>query len=357
MTLRLVLACVVLCAGCAVHKSELPNKRPAHHTATGFKNLHIDDPQKTFFDFLQMRFFGDQRWADHAALAAQVPSQPVALDAIQTPTKRLQVTWLGHSTFLLQYKGINILTDPIFSDRASPLSFVGPKRYIPHVVDYAALPPIDAVVISHNHYDHLDTRTIEQLSAQAHFYVPLGLAAWFADRGVATQRVTELDWWQASDFGDVRFQALPSQHWSARGLGDRFNTLWASWSIRIADKLIWFAGDTGYNATQFKQIGEHLNGPDLALIPIGAYAPRWFMQAYHVNPQEAVKIHQDVGAKTSIGMHWGTFPLTAEPPQEPPTKLHEALQEAGLDTKAFSTMVVGETRIIPDSSAATISPQ
>jgi N-acyl-phosphatidylethanolamine-hydrolysing phospholipase D len=290
-----------------------------------------------------MRYLGDESWADHQALAEQVPVQAVKLERILAPQSQLQVTWLGHSTFLIQYQGKNILTDPIFSDRASPVSFVGPKRYIPHVIDYKRLPPIDAVVISHSHYDHLDLKAIEQLASSTHFLVPLKLKQWFVEQDVKSVNVTELDWWQTHDFNGVSFQALPSQHWSARGIGDRFETLWASWSITVGDKHLWFAGDTGYNPYQFKKIGEKVAAIDLALIPIGAYSPRWFMQAYHVNPEEAVQIHLDIGAAKSIGMHWGTFPLTAEEPGEPPLKLAEARRGKQIDEQAFITISVGQT--------------
>jgi N-acyl-phosphatidylethanolamine-hydrolysing phospholipase D len=290
-----------------------------------------------------MRYLGDESWADHQALAEQVPVQAVKLERILAPQSQLQVTWLGHSTFLIQYQGKNILTDPIFSDRASPVSFVGPKRYIPHVIDYKRLPPIDAVVISHSHYDHLDLEAIEQLASSTHFLVPLKLKQWFVEQDVKSVNVTELDWWQTHDFNGVSFQALPSQHWSARGIGDRFETLWASWSITVGDKHLWFDGDTGYNPYQFKKIGEKVAAIDLALIPIGAYSPRWFMQAYHVNPEEAVQIHLDIGAAKSIGMHWGTFPLTAEEPGEPPLKLAEARRGKQIDEQAFITISVGQT--------------
>jgi N-acyl-phosphatidylethanolamine-hydrolysing phospholipase D len=343
MFLVLVLSC---CCACTAQPVPSEVDSPAHHSKTGFTNPYIEEPDKSFFSFLTMRFFGDEQWADHQALASQVPVEPVQLERIASPQSQLQVTWLGHSMFLIQYQGKNILTDPIFSDRASPLSFAGPKRYIPHVMDYKDLPPIDAVVISHSHYDHLDLEAVEQLAKNSHFFVPLKLKQWFLEQDISAAKVSELDWWQSQDFNGISFQALPSQHWSARGLGDRFATLWSSWSITIGDKHLWFAGDTGYNPVQFRLIGERIAAIDLAMIPIGAYAPRWFMQPYHVNPQEAVQIHQDVGARKSIGMHWGTFPLTAEEPGEPPIKLEQAKQNSQIDPQAFISMAVGQTLII-----------
>lgn len=342
---------VLLSASCSANDRTASDNKPAHHTDDGFKNLYIEDIDKGFFDFLRMRFFGDETWADHAALASQITTQQVELQRILTPSETAQITWLGHSTFLIQYKGVNILTDPIFSDRASPFSFTGPERYVPHVIDYALLPKIDAVIISHNHYDHLDEGSIQMLADSAHFYVPLGLKAWLEDIDVNPQQITEFDWWDSksviSQYTDIQIQALPSQHWSARGLGDRFETLWASWSIKIADQHFWFAGDTGYNDTQFKQIGERIAPVDLALIPIGAYSPRWFMQHYHVNPAEAVKIHQDIGAAKSIGMHWGTFPLTAEEPGAPVIELEKAKKAAEIKDQDFISMAIGQTLMLP----------
>lgn len=342
MRIWFVVLAIAFTCGCAAY-IPAPDA-PAHHSQKGFRNLYIDDPDKSFFDYLRMRLFGETSFADHPSLAHQVPWQKTQPETLKAPSSEPQVTWLGHSTFLIQYKGISILTDPVFSDRASPVSFAGPKRYVGHVLDYRELPDIDLVVISHNHYDHLDQDTIDQLASSTHFAVPLGIGSWLQKNGVDAERISELDWWQSDKHSGVTFQALPSQHWSARGLGDRFATLWASWSLKIEDFHLWFAGDTGYNPIQFVQIGNAIEAIDLALIPIGAYAPRWFMRHYHVNPEEAVKIHRDVRAKVSVGMHWGTFPLTAEPPMEPVEKLRVARENAGVDAKSFSTMRIGETR-------------
>lgn len=314
-----------------------------------FRNLYLKDKDKSFFDFLSMRFFGEDEWADHRALANTVATQDVDMALISEASQMPQITWLGHSTFLIQYQGKTILTDPIFADRASPYSFAGPKRYIRHVMDYQQLPPIDIVIISHNHYDHLDENAVEVLGNQPHYYVPLGLADWFISQGISPSSVTEKDWYEETTASsDVTITALPSQHWSARGLGDRFSTLWASWLIAMGDITLWFGGDTGYNSRLFKEIGQQVGPVDIAIIPIGAYAPRWFMQDYHVNPAEAVRIHQDLNASLSIGMHWGTFPLTAEPPAEPPLRLAEALDNANIPPHQFVTLAVGESRVIMD---------
>ena len=329
-------------SACAA-SSEPIKDAPPHHTADGFRNLHIKDPNKTLFHFLAMKHFGDDRWADHAARAGEVPVRNVDTNLLQRKPAGLRVTWLGHSTFLIQWQGVNILTDPIFADRASPLSLAGPARYIRHVVDYKKLPAIDYVIISHNHYDHLDAGAVEVLGNRPLYLVPLKLRAWFMDAGVKAERVREMDWWDKAVFADARFQAQPSQHWSARSFSDRRKTLWASWRINLNGTSVWFAGDTGYNDKQFREIGNRAGPVDLALVPIGGYLPRSFMKLYHVNPGEALRIHKDVRAKTSIGMHWGTFPLTAEGPGDPVKELAKQREVHDVADKAFTTMAVGES--------------
>lgn len=350
-----VVVIIVLCILINSCASNNKNNRSlkAHHTEDGFQNLYIEDTDKGILDFFRMRFLGDEEWADHFTLADTIPVQQVDVSLLEKANENnySQITWLGHSTFLVQHNGVAILTDPIFSDRASPTSFAGPQRYIPHAMDYRLLPAIDWVVISHNHYDHLDASSIALLIEKSEgqgtpiqFAVPQGLGEFMLDNDVKSENIHELDWEQSTQKKTVNIQALPSQHWSARGLSDKRKTLWASWAITINEYKIWFAGDTGYNDVQFKQIGEQLESVDLALIPIGAYAPRWFMQYYHVNPEEAVKIHQEVNSKLSIGMHWGTFPLSAEAPLAPALELKKQLEKAALSTHEFVTLKVGETR-------------
>ena len=357
MTARILIALLLssaLLASCSFSPAEEQLEgAPAHHTTRGFKNLYIEEPNKSFFTFLRMRLFGDEPWADHEKTAADVPFQMLDVDRITSPAPdQLQVSWLGHSTFLVQYQGINILTDPIFSDRASPFGFAGPKRYTQHVVNYSQLPPIDFVVISHNHYDHLDDTAARMLGNRPVYLVPLGLTDWFTDQGISPTRIREFDWWDVATPETpgpaIRVEAQPSQHWSARGLFDRRKTLWASWRIELAGKTLWFVGDTGYNPRLFKEIGERAGPVDLAFIPIGAYDPRSFMQTYHVDPDEAVMIHGDIGAKQSLGMHWGTYPLTAEEPMDPPRRLAAAREREGLSEKDFRALTLGQTIIFDD---------
>ena len=327
---------------CSTSKAQTLNS-PAHHTTTGFRNLYIDDPEKTIFHYLAMKLFGDTKWADHFTRAEEVPIVNLNVKSIQSFSDNLKISWLGHSTFLLQWKDINILTDPIFSNRASPLSFAGPLRYIPHVIDYKDLPPIDYVIVSHNHYDHLDTTAVHLLGNTPIYLVPLGLKDWFIDNGISSDRIKELDWWETATFTNAAFKALPSQHWSARSLFDRRKTLWASWRINLKGASVWFAGDTGYNNKQFKEIGDRLGSVDLALIPIGGYLPRSFMRLYHVDPHEALKIHKDVKARQSIAMHWGTFPLTAEGPIDPVLELAKQRKKLNISKNEFMSIAVGET--------------
>jgi N-acyl-phosphatidylethanolamine-hydrolysing phospholipase D len=257
------------------------------------------------------------------------------------------ITWVGHATVLLRVGGLSVLTDPHFSERASPLGFAGPKRVVPPVPSLDELPHIDAVVHSHNHYDHLDRDTVAKLAEQAggspRFFVPLGLEDWFARRGIYD--VVELDWWEKLNFKGLELHFVPVQHWSKRTLADENRSLWGGWVIRHPELSFFFAGDSGYSR-DFADIGARFGGFDLAAIPIGAYAPRWFMQIMHLDPAEAVRVHQDVNARRSIAIHWGTFEnLTDESLYEPPLKLAEERKKAGLADDDFVVLRHGETFI------------
>jgi N-acyl-phosphatidylethanolamine-hydrolysing phospholipase D len=258
------------------------------------------------------------------------------------------LTWIGHATALLQIDGVNILTDPVFSERASPFSFIGPKRRVPPGLTLDELPHIDIVLISHSHYDHLDTASVKALNAQSggppRFLVPLGIKAWLAGKGITNAQ--ELDWGDHAEAAGLDFWFVPATHWSARSLTDRNETLWGGWVAKTPAGAaqpfsVYFAGDTGYSA-DFRRLGAAFGCFDLALIPIGAYEPRWFMSPQHVDPQQAVQIFQDVHAKKAIGIHWGTFELADEPLDEPPKKLAEATREAGLADDAFTVLHHGQ---------------
>jgi len=314
-----------------------------------YSNPYSPNIKKGIGAYARMRWFGDDEWADYAATAHLVPVAMTNTDTIRNPDPNiLQATWVGHSTVLIQYKGKTVLTDPIFSKRASPVSFAGPARVTQPAYAIKDLPPVDLVVISHNHYDHLDKPSLKNLAPTAsHIVAPLGVGKWIEAKTPFTEKVSEFDWWQSESIEGMTVTATPSQHWSGRSNSDRYKTLWAAWAITIDDKTIWFGGDTGYNDVQFKEIGQRIERIDFAIIPIGAYAPRWFMQSSHVNPEEAVLIHQDIGSQQSIGVHWGTFPLTSEPINEPPARLRQAMTAASISPDRFKALSIGETITVP----------
>jgi L-ascorbate metabolism protein UlaG (beta-lactamase superfamily) len=270
--------------------------------------------------------------------------------ALRANTREPTVTWIGHSAFLVQLGGLNILADPQFSERASPVSFAGPQRIVPLPIDIPELPRIDVVVISHNHYDHLDAETVRRLAAAGAvsplFLVPLGLKACFNQKGI--DRVEEYDWWRSREERGVRFTLVPVQHWSKRTLWDTDKTLWGGWVIEGAGLKLVHTGDLGYSRDA-RDIGERLGPFDMALIPIGAYAPRWFMKTMHVDVPEAIQVRADLRARRAVGMHWGTFErLTDEPLDEPPRELARQRESAGLAQDEFDVMKIGETRrIVP----------
>ncbi len=334
-----------------------------HHRPNGFQNNYLDFEPKGLTALLKWQF---DSFRNGLPKPAAKPTPSVAPDLVlihananagasMTPA----LTWVGHATVLAQLGGLNVVTDPVFSERVSPLSFIGPKRQAPPGLTLAQLPHIDVVLISHNHYDHLDDASVRALAAQAGgsplFVVPLGIKAWMAERGIT--HVVELDWWQshpvASRMGTVDVVLTPVQHWSGRGLNDRLATLWGGYAVFAPDQHLYFSGDTGYSK-DFRDIREHFaprqregGGFDIALIAVGAYEPRWFMSSQHVNPAEAVQIHVDLGAKRSVGVHWGTFALTDESLDTPPLALAEARAAKGLADEQFFLMAVGETRKLP----------
>ena len=346
-----MLLAVLLLSACAARDGAAPEEvataRPPHHAEDGFRNPYpVDQRKRNFFYYWYMRLFLED-YPDYEEVAHLVPR--VALDARQLgqPADLPRITWIGHATFLVQYHGVNLLTDPHFSERASPFSFTGPRRLVPLPVQLEQLPAIDFVLISHNHYDQLDEQTVKALGDGPIWLVPLKLKALLVDWGVDASRVIELDWWQQTAQAGIRFTATPAHHWSARGLFDRNQTLWSSWMVQMDGFRFWFGGDTAYNPVQFKQIGERFPGVDMALIPVGAYSPRWFMQNAHITPEEALRIHREIGSRQSFAMHWGTFQLTSEPMLEPPQRLARALQAAGAEVAPFEALAIGETRQIP----------
>lgn len=267
---------------------------------------------------------------------------------LATAAERPRFTWIGHSTWLVQYRGYNLLTDPVFAERCSPLSFAGPRRVVPPALTVDQLPTIHAVLVSHNHYDHLDQAAVVALNHRFGdnlcWFAPTGVGQWLQRQRV--RQVVELGWWQHHRHPPFDAFCLPVQHFSGRGLRDRDRTLWCGWRLNWPDFSLFFAGDTGY-APVFREIHDVMGPVDMALLPIGAYQPRWFMAPVHVDPEEAVRIHQDLQARHSLAMHWGTFILTDEALDEPPRALNRALREAGVAESAFRVLGHGDTVTVP----------
>ena len=265
---------------------------------------------------------------------------------LQAPFQELQpaVTWIGHSTTLVQIDGINFLTDPIWSKRPSPVPLLGPRRFVPPGITLQDLPVIDFVVISHNHYDHLDVPTLKALAQrnpQTVFFVPLGNGELLRNNNIS--QVVELDWGQQADFRSLTIHCLPSQHWSKRTLTDNNRALWASWAVTSPKRRIYYAGDSGY-FPGFTEIGDQLGPFDLAIVPIGAYAPRAMMLESHMNPEEAYRSATDVGASKALGVHFGTFDLSDEPLAEPPRRFLNASSNAPAAAPSPWIFKIGETR-------------
>jgi L-ascorbate metabolism protein UlaG (beta-lactamase superfamily) len=270
-----------------------------------------------------------------------LPEQ-AALAALRALNGADSLTWLGHAAFLIRLAGKNILTDPYLTDYAGPSRF-GPKRYVASGIQARNLPPIDLLLISHNHYDHLDEAALRLLPHKERIQIvaPLRLGEFFRRRGFT--KTLELDWEQHAQFDGVTVTALPAVHWSRRNTRDTNRSLWAGFAIRSGSHKLFFGGDSAYGQV-FKRIGEKHGPFDTALIGIGGYAPRNIMHASHATPEEAVQIGRDIGAKRLTGMHWGTVTLTEEPPFEPPVRFLAAGQEHGYHTDDLWVMKIGETR-------------
>ncbi len=258
------------------------------------------------------------------------------------------VTWINHTTFLLEIDGIHFLTDPIWSKRCSPVQFVGPSRLHTVPIELDELPKIDYVFISHNHYDHLDDYTVMELyerNTEIVWFVPEGVKKWFSKRGIS--KAIEFSWWESIEVSPTwKVTAVPAQHFSGRAPWDYNESLWLGYVIEIQrgngqQKRIYFAGDTGYNSHDFAAIGSRFSCMDLSLIPIGAYLPREFMSPVHIDPKEAVQIHLEVNSKLSVSSHWKTFRLTDEKVMQPPYDLFLALQQQKLDPKVFRVLDPG----------------
>jgi len=276
-------------------------------------------------------------WPAHVAVApAFLPPAPAS--------GGVAATWVGHSTFLLRSATAAVLTDPVFSDRASPVSWAGPRRAMPPGVPFEAVPKVALVLLSHDHFDHCDLPTFRRLAQRDDPLVlaPLGHRALLEGAGI--RRVVELDWWESHACAPgLEATLVPARHWCRRSPFSTNSRLWGGYMLRSGGRRIYFAGDSGYQQGLFTAIGSRCGAPDLALIPIGAYEPRWFMKDAHMNPAEAVQVHRDVGARRSLAMHWGTFQLTDEAREEPLRALESARALAGLRPGEFEALDPGST--------------
>jgi N-acyl-phosphatidylethanolamine-hydrolysing phospholipase D len=324
---------------------------PSHHApGGGFRNPWPDSEPRGWWDVL--RWTLERRRQPPAASpprgsmtsTAPLVAYPRAGAAEHT------ATWIGHSTILLQMGGLNVLTDPVFSQRAFPVQWIGPRRVMDPALALEALPPLDVVLLSHNHYDHLDKAAVKRL-ARAHpdvsWVVPLGLGAYVRAWGV--RHIVELDWWQQVDVKGLRVTGTPARHFSARRLGDRCKTLWCGYAIETDEARAYFAGDTAYHP-EFGEIAARCGAFDFVMMPVGAYDPRWFMNVVHVDPEEAVQAYVDLTSivvaplPLMLAIHWGTFRLTDEPMDEPPRRVTAAWRHRGLSESRLWVPAFGETR-------------
>jgi len=269
-----------------------------------------------------------------------------AIDQLNQLKKNDTITWLGHSTFLIRLNKKTILTDPFLTDWASPVSWAGPKRFVQPGISIPNLPKIDTIIITHNHYDHLDIETAKALSNKQEIdvLVPLGLKPFFMNIGYS--RVQELNWEETTSLYGFKFTSLPAVHFSGRGLFDRNKTLWCSWAIEAGSNKIYFSGDTAYSAPIFKKIKSQFKAFDVAIVPIGAYEPQSMMKPVHTTPEEAVQLGIDINARTIISSHWGTIELSDEPHFEPPLRFKTHTKKMGFSNENTWNMKIGETKII-----------
>jgi N-acyl-phosphatidylethanolamine-hydrolysing phospholipase D len=334
-------------AGCINMNSTNAHYNPAkkHHTPEGFKNNYPHEAPGSFWKWQWERLREGSVPSPAGGWQTVIASTKPDIAFLQSNRSARSVTWLGHASVLVQTNALNIVTDPVFSERVAPVQFAGPKRLVPLAIPAAQLPRMDVVLISHNHYDHLDKQSVKDLNAQAGgaplFVVPLGLKQWFMNEGI--ENVRELDWWDSLEHKGVTIHFVPAQHWSKRTLSDANRSLWGGFVMEDRGWKFFYSGDTGYSQ-DFKDIGAKFGSIDFAAIPIGAYAPRWFMRTQHINPEEAVQIMQDIRAKEAMGVHWGTFSLTDEALDEPPKQLADALNAKQIPAAQFRAWAHGETK-------------
>ena len=356
-------------AGTAANPDFNPSRE--HHTPDGFRNPDGSQIDKPFSEFLRWRFEQAREGLPKAPAAdfverisappeavrmvralfassgvAPARPTPAATEPAAPAELAASLTWIGHASMALRQEGVAMLIDPVFSDRVSPVSFAGPRRKVALTVALGDFDSVDTVLISHNHYDHLDEPTIRALlgrsPGQPLFIVPLGVDRWLRERGAT--RVQALDWWDSVRVGAVQVHLVPAQHWSTRTPWDRNQTLWGGFVVESASFRFYYSGDTAYSRPLFERIRARFGGFDLAAIPVGAYAPRWFMSAQHTDPAEAVQAMIDVNARAGLGVHWGSFELADESLDAPLQEVPRALEAAGQPAERLALFRMGETR-------------
>ena len=328
----------------------MSSKHPPLRVEGRFVNPHAKAIRRSFWDAILWKMgFYDQE------AVPEPPADfvfPMPIQAVQEAEATAQ--FINHSTYLIKSMGLTFLTDPIWGRRCSPLSFIGPKREVETPIPLESISKVDVVLISHNHYDHLDKHTVQRLHdlhPAITWFVPLGVKKWFQSMGI--ESVVELSWWE--DFlckiGEekgvtLKVTSTPAQHFSGRTLRDFNKTLWCGWVVEMGRqemvKRFYFVGDTGYNPYDFKAVGRHWGAMDLTLIPIGCYSPRVFMSPIHTDPFDALMIHKEVGSKLSLGMHWGTFHLADEGVLTPPYHLFCEMKKQSIDVSTFLAPMPGD---------------
>ncbi|MGH7415069.1 MAG: MBL fold metallo-hydrolase [Candidatus Rokuibacteriota bacterium] len=315
---------------------------PAQRAGSAYKNVDPAYRRASYWARLHSLVTG-ATWLVAEDRVAALPRATPDLRALHHPSRGSTVTWVGHSTVLVQLDGVTFLTDPTWAERSGPFSgFVGVGRYTPPGIAFDALPPIDFVLISHDHYDHLDEPTVRRLAEKFDplFIVPLGIKAWLADRGIT--RAVELNWGESVSVKGLTVVSTPAQHGGGRTLLDQGRRLWSSWAV-LGSKRFYFGGDTGYYR-HFKETGDRLGPFDLAALPIGSYTPREIAKPVHISPEEAVQAALDLRATHLLGVHWGTFALAREPYDEPPTRLRLEVERRGLGPGSAWILKPGETK-------------
>lgn len=317
-----------------------------HHTPEGFRDPEVEAGRATLRDIWEWKQEARREGKPHPPGS---PTPRVDPDLVRIAGTETSATFIGHSTVLLRVGGLTVMTDPVFSERASPFSFLGPRRVVPPGIALDDLPLIDVVLISHGHYDHLDRASVRHINrrfgGRTLFVVPLGVGALLRRWGIGN--VVELDWWESHVYRGLDMTLTPARHWSARSFNDRNRMLWGAFAIFAEGFSCYFAGDSGYGShfheTYERLKPRELNGAlfDLALMPIGAYEPRRIMKEHHMNPEEAVLAHREIGARRSVAIHWGCFQLTDEALDEPPLRLASAREAAGLSDTDFAALPVG----------------